>query len=350
MTMMYNLAVSCLVSIVIIICVYPSSYYSYQSNRNNNVLQQLRRNSNNNNNSNNRSLSKQQRISFILCNNSCRRNQFDNASFRNKLTISNSNRLSIRNNLLILYAKQSKDDDDDDDIFSNKPGMEAAFKELDLLKSLDDDNDKNKLNTDSNNILSNNSKRRPIIELDESMEDMIIAIESPSIEKEIEIYKDMMSEVEKNDNAETYNELILDLGSKSLISTDSTYADMILELGGTPKLDSSIPMTTKEKKPITTTAFEKSGSDTKLLSNNLDSDEIINKALNDAMKEVTLNHPQISSSTLLNDKELMKEIEAILNEGNDKLIQSLNDIRKEQVCIFFGIVIVKPFLFDLFVA
>jgi hypothetical protein len=48
------------------------------------------------------------------------------------------------------------------------------------------------------------------------------------------------------------------------------------------------------------------------------------------MKEVKLNNPSIAES-ILDDKEIMKEIEVIFERGNEKLMASLEEIRKEQV-------------------
>jgi hypothetical protein len=48
------------------------------------------------------------------------------------------------------------------------------------------------------------------------------------------------------------------------------------------------------------------------------------------LKEVKVNNPSISKS-ILDDKEIMKEIEVIFERGNEKLMASLEEIRTEQV-------------------
>jgi hypothetical protein len=59
-------------------------------------------------------------------------------------------------------------------------------------------------------------------------------------------------------------------------------------------------------------------------------EEFMNQALDEALKEVKVNKPS-SVDSILDDKEIMQEIGAIFERGNDKLMESLEEMRREQV-------------------
>lgn len=58
-------------------------------------------------------------------------------------------------------------------------------------------------------------------------------------------------------------------------------------------------------------------------------DPAMQQALADALQEASAKNP--TASQALNDKEIMKEIEAIMERGNAELLESLEEIRQEQV-------------------
>ena len=181
--------------------------------------------------------------------------------------------------LTLLHAKKKKkskkfDKDDDDD---NEPalGMDAAFEKLDSLSSLDDAPSRKPPKTDTPLSTSTSS--------------------SLPLEKEIEVYKNLMGESESKQDV--YSNVLADM-----VTTDKDDAagDNPNE-GTTPSSSSSV----------------------------LD-DPAMQQALADAMQQVSSKNPQASSAAL-NDEEIMKEIKAIMERGNAKLLASLEEIRQEQV-------------------
>ena len=68
-------------------------------------------------------------------------------------------------------------------------------------------------------------------------------------------------------------------------------------------------------------------------------------ALQEALQQVKVNNPRMSDS-ILDDQEIMREIEGIFEQGNEKLMASLEEIRREQVrgfvCLVFCYRAEKP--------
>jgi hypothetical protein len=56
------------------------------------------------------------------------------------------------------------------------------------------------------------------------------------------------------------------------------------------------------------------------------------EALQEALQEVQINNPRVASS-ILDNEEIMREIETIFDQGNAKLLASLEEIRQEQVTL-----------------
>eukprot|EP00977_Amphora_coffeiformis_P004358 scaffold923_cov171-Amphora_coffeaeformis.AAC.16 len=108
---------------------------------------------------------------------------------------------------------------------------------------------------------------------------------SVPLEKEIEVYKNLVDESESKEDV--YSNVL---------------ADMTTTVGTTSKSSSS--------------------------SSPLD-DPAMQQALADALQEASTKNP--TASNALNDKEIMKEIEAIMERGNAELLASLEEIRQEQV-------------------
>ena len=109
--------------------------------------------------------------------------------------------------------------------------------------------------------------------------------ESPSsslpLEQEIEVYKKMVTESE---------------------SSDDVYGDVMSDMSGS------------KQNPATA----------------MDPEAAMQQALAEAMQEVSEQNPKAADGAL-DDKEIMKEIEAIMERGNAELLASLEEIRQEQV-------------------
>lgn len=192
--------------------------------------------------------------------------------------------------LHVLSAKKDSDDDDEE----NQAGMAKAFRELDALKSLDDDTKPKK----------NKSPQKPI--------DSNINVEplkkerKASPEEEVRLYKDMMSESENEDV--------------------ELYADMMTDMGGTPPKPKAKSQTIKVEEEETVELLDS------LERSPEDLDVFMNQALQEALDEAKSKTPdELAAIDPLDDEEMMEEIKQVFEKANDELLASLEDIRKEQV-------------------
>jgi hypothetical protein len=187
----------------------------------------------------------------------------------------------------IIMSAQKDDGADGDDEDAIVPGMADAFRQLGDLDSLGDGEEAKPA--------SQPIKKPTLSSPDESLP----SVEPAPPEKEVQMYKAMVQDLEDQ-------------------SEDDLYSNVLADMGG-----SAGP---KEPQASPTTSVDVIESDTTLG----ETDEFMNQALNEAMKEVKLNNPSIAES-ILDDKEIMKEIEVIFERGNEKLMASLEEIRQEQV-------------------
>jgi hypothetical protein len=193
---------------------------------------------------------------------------------------------------IVMRAKKDEEEDEDDDEDSVVPGMADAFRQLGDLDSLGD-------GEDAETTLPASSK--PIEKATfSSPDDPLPSVEPAPPEKEVQMYKAMVQDLEQQSEDDLYSNVLADMGGSS----------------GAPKDEPASPITSVEVIQSEPTAGE--------------TEEFMNKALNEAMKEVKVNNPSIAAS-ILDDKEIMKEIEVIFERGNEKLMASLEAIRQEQV-------------------
>jgi len=218
-------------------------------------------------------------------------------------------------------ASKKKNDDDDEEEGSSRPGMEEAFRQLEALQSLDDDVTTPPPPSSTTKKIRANVSDTPLPEST-----------AVSPELEIAVYKDMVGELEQNEDAEAYGEIIQEMGGKSQI--DDTYSSVISDLGGTPQ-----QQTTKKAEEEFPTTLNLDGITSDETSSSVDSTDFMDSALQEALKEVKVNNPKIlgtDAKSVLDNQEIMKEIQDIFEQGNEKLLASLEDIRKEQVSAGFS--------------
>ena len=177
--------------------------------------------------------------------------------------------------LLVMKAKKEE---------GKSMGMEDAFRQLDELKSLDKDDpsfpDRKKKQDEA--------FAKAMQELD--LKD--IAEEEPApMESQVELYKDLASEIEST----TETDLI---------------AGIKTDLGGTP---TPFPM------------FDPTTRDTEKFM-----EEALEQALAEAEKKAQM---EINKESLLDNKEIMKEIEKIFDKANTDLLAGIEEMRAEQVWI-----------------
>ena len=230
------------------------------------------------------------------------------------------------------YQAKSIGDDDDDDNDNQvpvpPPGMAEAFRQLESLKSLDDPEEyipaPDKINVDV--ALADTSKTILLASTTDNA-----AAASP--EQDFAVYRNMMEEMEVEESAVSYTEVLDELGGSAL-QTDDTYSQIMTELGGTKKMK---PMSTSESfSSWTKTTRAPNGGDVadatpKSNGATLSNEQLLDEALKEALNEVQLNNPQISERSILNDQEIMQEIESIFDRGSAQLIEGLEEIRREQV-------------------
>lgn len=194
------------------------------------------------------------------------------------------------NTCQIAMQARSDDGDDEDDEDPIVPGMADAFRKLGDLDSLDDENAETSLPPSQ-------PTKKPAFS---SPDDPLPSVEPAPPEKEVQMYKAMVKDLEQQDEDDLYSNVLADMGGSKA-----------------PKEPAS---------PFTSVDVIESGTALG------ETDEFMNQALKEAMKEVKLNNPSIAES-ILDDKEIMKEIEVIFERGNEKLMASLEEIRQEQVRI-----------------
>ena len=250
--------------------------------------------------------------------------------------------LSERRNKYYLtrsHAAKPKDDEDDNDATQQQPGMVDAFRQLESLKSLDDPEEyipaPDKINVNA-----------ALADTASTILSSIAETSSTTIspEQDFAVYRNMLEEIEEEEGAASYTEVLDELGGSAL-QTDDTYSQIMTELGGTkvvkPSSSSFSSWTTNKKSAPDDEVVEvyrkrSDGSDIQL-----SNERLLDDALKEALNEVQLNNPQQqlfnerSSSSILNDKEMMQEIESIFERGNAQLIESLEEIRREQVRFLF---------------
>ena len=214
-----------------------------------------------------------------------------------------------------VQAKKGRGDDEDDD--QSGVGMEAAFRELENLKSLDDYDDGSGSGGDgggggSSSLPSSMKKTQADEAFAKAMEDLDLKdfVESPppvTPEKEVKVYQEMVSELEQRDEDALYSDVLSDMGS----SSSST---------STPKsLSSIIPDLNSPTSVQDTQKFM---------------DQALSEALAEAKAKAAQSGEQINTSNVLDSKEIMKEIEKIFDDANTKLLDGLEEIRQEQVSGF----------------
>jgi len=208
-------------------------------------------------------------------------------------------------------------DDDDDDNGVVVPGMADAFRKLEALDSLgveeeqDNDKDNSKVKGSSTPLEHSSKPASNVVENKStfSSPDDLPAAEAAPPEKEVQMYKEMVKELEQQDE-------------------DDLYSNVLAAMGGTPT-----PKKESSSKPTPASVNPNVISSDNTQQTTEVTEEFMNQALQEAFAEVKVKNPSIGDS-ILDDREIMKEIEAIFERGNDKLMESLKEVRQEQVRTF----------------
>lgn len=183
----------------------------------------------------------------------------------------------------------AKKDDEEDD---TRDGMTEAFRELEALGPLGDDDLQPKSRIDDTR---------------KGFQDVNVKLPLKSEatpEAQVRLYKDMYTESEKGET--------------------ELYSDLLSDMGGTPP-------TPKPEEPFEEEQVELIET---LKRTPEDLDMFMNSALAEALAEARSKTPDelaLDAENALNDKEMMKEIEAVFEKANKELLDSIEDIRTEQV-------------------
>ena len=227
------------------------------------------------------------------------------SSTSTSLSLSSSPLLSLRQRkrqqqqrVVQLFASSSKDDDS-----SGGAGMEDAFRELEALQSLDEPErpkEKPKEKDEAFAKAMGNLDLKDILSKVDDDNDDDSKTKTPSLESELEIFKDMASELELASEKE---ELIVADFKSDLLLADDDDIDIDIDNDGVPAFDTEKFM-----------------------------DQAIEEALKEA-KERNSDVEQIigDKDAFLDNKEIMSEITKIFDVANDELLEGLEEIRTEQV-------------------
>lgn len=245
-----------------------------------------------------------------------------NSQRQEKQTETISQRKDIQ--FMLYSSKGSSNKNDYEEGDQQSTGMEEAFASLNELKSLDD----------------NISMTSPLQSAQESM-----ALDSDTqfdlTQDEFNMYKDMYEELEKGDGNEIYGNILDELtGSSTSSATDSnTDRDTRSKANG---LDVVVPLDDVDgigsiQDSLNKVRDDSSSSDIEemnVVELSQDTDKFMRRALEEALDEAkvqgggSLN--DVDDESILNDEEFMKEINAVFDRANEKLLESIATIKKEQ--------------------
>ena len=165
-------------------------------------------------------------------------------------------------------------------------------------------------------------------------------------EQDFKIYADLLREMETTGEEGIYSNILGDLNSgannredivipPAVADADSPLVDDELTIIDEPLIAVSILEDIDGIGESSMTEPSESNEDPQdLVGTFVGTDEMMKRALQEALIEVRKNAPMDPASdpkSILNDKEMMKELNAIFDRANDQLLASISDIRKEQV-------------------
>lgn len=207
------------------------------------------------------------------------------------------------------FSKENADTEDDD-----RTGMDEAFKSLDALSSLDMNDLKDDIGVDKGNKSTTNLKADENILKDVSSSESSNSVDD---QDKVKIYTEIVEELENEGEDGIYENIMGDLkDSPTSSSTKSVLADA-----------DGIGSIGQDENEETLTAVEISQ----------DTDEFMKRALEEAMDEVKLKSSEDGKGDtklpegILDDAEMMKEINAIFDRANEKILDSIAEMKDEQV-------------------
>ena len=192
-----------------------------------------------------------------------------------------------------LFMSNINNDNDNDNV---QKGMEKAFEELNSLDQLDFD-----VTPLEKALEQRMEQQTKITKTTTAATTTSESTQAP--EDELKMYTEMYTELETKGEDEMYGDVFDELTQDSISSIDVTQKNQIPE----PNTE------------IDTLYTEES------------QEAFMNRAIEEAMEEAKNTAPkgQLSDS-ILDDEEMMKEISKVFDDANEKLLASIEDMRKEQ--------------------
>jgi len=219
---------------------------------------------------------------------------------------------------------KSKSKDDDNDMDDERTGMDDAFKSLDGLSDLDlsdlmDDDSSTKRNVDRKNNIQADAELLKSFQQRSSTTSSSSSNDGASdiaTEGEMKLYQEMFQELETEGEDGIYDG-IMDEMTSSTDGSDSKSSRVLNDADGIGSLANN--------EEDTLTAVEISQ----------DTDEFMKRALEEAMSEVkgstSSKKNAAFTESILKDEDMMKEINAIFDRANERLLNSIAEIKNEQV-------------------
>jgi hypothetical protein len=191
---------------------------------------------------------------------------------------------------------------------SSDEDFARAFAQFEELDSLDDD------------TAAAVSFELNDIEMEQIIQAAISTTDDPSPEDEFKLYGNMYEELDQDTN-DIFQDVMNQMGKEE---------DLIMMTATTENEDSMLPETPTI--PIDDDVFVVAATDTTDSTNTI-TDDFLQQAWEEAMNEIQPRSEMTGEfkDSILKDTDLMKEIEAIFDRGNDQLLANLEEIRQEQV-------------------
>lgn len=244
--------------------------------------------------------------------------------------------VKVLKNKIHLESKRSEDEEENNE--DERTGMNDAFKSLDGLSALDFGDLLEERKPTTTNIQAADDVLKNIKQGSASTSGNCNSDSSGSNSdaEEIKLYKEIYQELESDGEGGIYDNIMDEMTGSSSSSSSSS-------IGGRSSSDDNTKSASTDRQKVLIDAdgigsLSKEDDETLLTAVEIsqDTDEFMKRALEEAISEVQLK--EISENkdislpdNIFNDKEMMKEINAIFDRANEKLMKDIAEIKKEQV-------------------
>ena len=238
--------------------------------------------------------------------------------------------LTKKNKIPLSRLHQQKETDDQDE----RAGMQDAFSSLDDLSSLD-------LGTPAKSSESKINLDLASVDVDKILKEQEEEGDGLT-QDEVNLYKDMYQEMENDEGDSVYGDILSELSGDvtTTETTDSTPRSTSGKGFGKLEINSSPTKPLNDADGIG--ALSSNQDDNEQLTAvelSQDTDEFMRRALEEALDDAKIQTQtagagsSIVDESILDDEEFMKEINAVFDRANEKLIKGVSEIREEQAAL-----------------